>query len=133
MIENLPIYISFIFGLTTVVTLLLSYRTIKNSNSETAKKKARFILFGMIIWLIIQGALTIKKFYNSDTSSIPPMILVFGVLPTILTIICLFATQKGRQFIDSLPLKDITYLNVVRIPVEIVLLWLFLNKVEPNL
>lgn len=59
--------------------------------------------------------------------------MLFGILPTILTIIYLFATQKGRQFIDSLPLNNLTYLNVVRIPVEIVLFWLFLNKAIPEL
>ncbi|SFH45031.1 hypothetical protein [Pedobacter insulae] len=59
--------------------------------------------------------------------------MLLGILPTILTIIILFVTQKGRQFIDSLPLKNLTYLNVVRIPVEIVLFWLFLNKAVPEL
>ena len=133
MIENLPPYISLIFGLTTVATLLLFYWTIKNANSETVKNKAAFILFGLTIWLIIQAVLTIKKIYTPDMTSIPPKILLFGVLPSILTIIYLFATPKGRQFIDSLPLKKITYLNVVRIPVEIVLLWLFFYKAVPQL
>ena len=58
---------------------------------------------------------------------------MLGILPTILTIILLISTAKGRQFIDSLPLKNLTYLNIVRIPVEIVLYWLFLNKVVPEL
>jgi len=59
--------------------------------------------------------------------------MLIGILPTILTIILLFATSKGRQFIDSLPLKNLTYLNIVRIPIEIILLWLFLNKSIPEL
>jgi len=59
--------------------------------------------------------------------------MLFGILPTILTILFLFARQKGREFIDSLPLKNLTYLNVVRIPVEIVLFWLFLNQAVPEL
>jgi hypothetical protein len=45
----------------------------------------------------------------------------------------LFVTKKGQRFIDSLPLKNITYLHVVRVPVEIVLLWLFLNHAVPQL
>jgi heme/copper-type cytochrome/quinol oxidase subunit 4 len=133
MIENLPRYISLIFGLTTVATLLLFYWTVKNSSCETTRKKSVFILFSLTIGLTIQAVLTLKNVYNSDTTSIPPKILLFGILPTILIIIYLFVTQKGQQFIDSLPLKNITYLNVVRIPVEIVLLWLFLNKTVPQL
>lgn len=133
MIDNLPTYISLIFGLTTVVTLSLFYWILKKSTSETTRKKANTILFSLTIWLIIQAVLTLENVYNSNTASIPPRILLFGISPTIFTIIFLFATQKGRQFIDSLSLTNVTYLNIVRIPVEIVLLWLFLNKAVPQL
>ena len=133
MIENLPIYISLAFGLTTIATLLLFVWTIRNSNSELTRKKATPIFIGLTIWLIIQAVLTLKNIYNSDFKTFPPKIILTGILPTILTIILLFVTSKGKQFIDSLPLKNLTYLNVVRIPVEIVLFWLFLNKAIPEL
>lgn len=107
--------------------------TIGNSNSETTRKKSMSILIGLTIWLIIQTGLTLKNIYKTDTNSFPPKIMLFGILPTILTILFLFATQKGRQFIDSLPLKNLTYLNVVRIPVELVLFCLSLNKAIPEL
>jgi hypothetical protein len=133
MIDNLPTYISLTFGLTTVATLLLFTWTIRSSNSEQTRKKATPIFIGLTIWLMIQAILTLKNIYNADTNILPPKIILFGILPPVLTFIFLFATQKGRQFIDSLPLKNLTYLNVVRIPVEIVLLWLFLNKAIPEL
>ena len=133
MIDNLPTYISLTFGLTTFATLQLFIWTIRNSNSEQTQKKATPIFIGLTIWLTIQAVLTFKNIYNSDTNSFPPKIMLIGILPTILTIILLFATSKGRQFIDSLPLKNLTYLNIVRIPVEIVLFWLFLNKAIPEL
>ena len=133
MIEKLPMYISLIFGLTTLATLLLFIWTIRHSNSEMTRKKAIPIFIGLIIWLVIQAVLTLKNYYNTDTNYLPPKIMLFGILPTILAIISLFETQKGREFIDSLSLKNLTYLNVVRIPVEIVLFWLFLNKTIPEL
>lgn len=133
MIENLPAYISIIFGLATVATLLLFYLAVKKSTQGMKSKKATTILFGLIIWLTIQAVLTLKNVYNSDAASIPPKILLFGILPAVLIIIFLFATRKGRKFIDSLPLTNITYLNVVRIPVELILFWLFLNKTIPQL
>lgn len=133
MIDNLPIYISLSFGLTTLITLQLFIWTIRNSKSEQTRKKATPIFIGFTIWLTIQAVLTYKNVYNSDTNSFPPKIILIGILPTILTIILLFATSKGRQFIDSLPLKNLTYLNIVRIPVEIILFWLFLNKAIPEL
>lgn len=133
MIDNLPTYISLTFVLTTIATLLLFIWTIRNSNSELTRKKTTSISIGLTIWLTIQAVLTLKNIYNTDTNSFPPKIILIGILPTILTIFLLFATSKGRQFIDSLPLKNLTYLNVVRIPVEIILLWLFLNKAIPEL
>lgn len=133
MIDNLPIYISMTFGLTTLVSLQLFIWTIRNSNSEQTRKMATPIFIGLTFWLTIQAVLTYKNVYNSDTNSFPPKIMLIGILPTILTIIFLFATSKGKQFMDSLPLKNLTYLNIVRIPVEIVLFWLFLNKAIPEL
>ncbi|WP_231459980.1 hypothetical protein [Pedobacter sp. Leaf132] len=133
MIDNLPIYISVVFGLTTIATLLLFTWTIRKSNSELTRKKARPIFIGLSIWLALQAFLTLINIYNADTNTFPPKIMLIGILPTILTIILLFVTTKGKQFIDSLPLKNLTYLNIVRIPVEIVLYWLFINKAIPEL
>jgi len=131
--ENLPPFISVTFEITTMVTLVFFYWTIKSSSVETTRKKANTILFSLIIWLLIQAVLSLNNFYNLDVNFFPPKIALFGVWPLILTILLLFATAKGRQFIDSLPLIHITYLNVVRIPVEMVLFWLFLNKTIPQL
>ncbi len=133
MIDNLPTYISLTFGLTTLVTFSLFIWTIKNSNSEQTRKKAIPIFIGLTIWLTIQAFLTLQNIYNSDTNTFPPKIMLTGIFPAILTITLLFITTKGRQFIDSLPIKNLTYLNIVRIPVEIVLFWLFLNKAIPEL
>lgn len=133
MIPNLPAYISVIFAGTTFATLLLFYRAIRNTRSEAVRKKSNFIFFVLIIWLAVQAILTINDLYNSNTNSFPPKLLLFGILPPVVTIILLFITIGGRRFIDSLSLKNITYIHTIRIPVEIVLLWLYLNKVIPQL
>ncbi len=131
MIENLPAYIPFIFVLTTIVTLSLFYYATRKSTA--ASKKSNTIFLVLIIWLTIQAALTLKGAYNANTNLFPPRILVLGVLPAIVTIVLMFTTKKGRQFIDSLPLINLTYLHVIRIPVEFTLLWLFMNKAIPQL
>lgn len=133
MIEHLPLYVSLVFVLTTGATLLFFFRALKSSASEPTRKTANPVLTGLTVWLIIQAFLTIKNVYNSDNTRVPPNIILFGILPTIIIITYLFATQKGRQFIDSLPLKNITYLHTVRIAVELVLFWLFLHKAVPQL
>lgn len=133
MIQNLPTYISLAFGITTLATLQLFIWTIRNSNSEHTQKLATPIFIALTLWLTIQAVLSLKNIYNTDLNSFPPKIMLIGILPMLLTIIALFATSKGRQFVDSLPLKNLTYLHIVRIPVEIVLFWLFLNKAIPEL
>jgi hypothetical protein len=133
MLENLPTYITFTFGATTIATLLLFIWAIRNSKSELTRKKSTSVCIGLITWLAIQAVITLNNVYNTDTNSFPPKIMLFGVLPTVLAIFVLFVTTTGRHFIDSLPLKNLTYLHVVRLPVEVVLFWLFLNKTIPGL
>lgn len=131
--EKLPLYISIFFGLTTVLTLLLFFWTIKKSNSQLVKQNAVKILIGLILWLVIQAVLTLQNVYSDHIDLFPPTILIFGILPALLAIIVLFLAKRGRQFIDSLPLVNVTYLNIIRIPVELALFWLFLNETLPEL
>lgn len=120
--ENLPIYISFAFGLTSILTIGIFFKATNNS----------FItLVVLLAWLAIQALIGLSGFYT-DTETIPPR-FIFLVLPPILFIIGLFATTKGKQYIDSLDPKTLTILHTVRIPVEIVLFWLCLNKAVPSL
>src|SRR5688500_6996599 len=62
-----------------------------------------------------------------------PQRFVFLAPPPVLLIISLFFLDKGKRFLDSLDLKFLTLLHIVRIPVELVLYWLFLQKGVPEL
>ena len=55
------------------------------------------------------------------------------MLPPLLLIVILFATAKGRAFVDSLDPKWLTYLHTVRFPVELTLFWLFVYKQVPEI
>lgn len=120
--ENLPTYISIVFALTTILTVGLFYKATNNS-------KAALII--LLSWLAMQTFIGLSGFYTV-TDTIPPRFLLL-VLPPILFIIGLFTTSKGKQFIDSLDTKTLTILHTIRIPVEIVLFWLFVNKTVPEL
>lgn len=133
MISNLPPYILVTFGVTAVATLFLFILTVRHSTSEVIRKRSTPITIGLIVWLILQAVLTLNNIYNTNLQSLPPKIMLFGILPPLFVIILLFASSEGRQFIDGLPLRNITYLNIIRIPVEIVLFWLFINKAIPEL
>ncbi len=120
--ESLPFFISAIFGLTTIFTVILF--AISAYNSKT-------IIIILSSWLILQFLISLTGFYQ-NTSTNPPRFLLL-VLPPILFIIGLFTTKKGKYFIDRLNPKTLTLLHIVRVPVEIVLFWLFVNKAIPKL
>ena len=120
--ENLPTYISLVFGLTTMVAVGLFYKATNNS-------KATLII--VLIWVSLQAIIGLSGFYKV-TDTIPPRFLLL-VLPPVLFIVGLFATSNGRQFLDSLDAKTLTLLHTVRVPVEIVLFLLFIHKAVPGL
>jgi hypothetical protein len=79
----------------------------------------------------MQAIVGLSGFYTI-TDTMPPRFLLL-VLPPLFFIICLFVTAKGRQYLDSLDTKFLTILHIVRVPVELVLFWLFINKAVPEL
>ena len=120
--DTLPIYISIIFGLTTILTVAVFY---------IAANKSKTTLIILLAWLVIQAGISLTGFYTV-TDTIPPRFLLL-VIPPLLVIIGLFSTSKGRQYLDSLDAKTLTLLHTIRILVELVLFWLFLNKKVPEL
>jgi hypothetical protein len=120
--ENLPYYISLVFVLTTVLTAWIFYK---------ASNYSRATIAVLIIWLVLQALISMTGFYTV-TDTLPPRFLLL-VMPPLIGIILLFATSKGRQYIDRLNAKTLTILHAIRVPVEIVLWWLFLHKTIPEL
>lgn len=133
MLINLPVYIIIVFIITVIITLSFFYLSIRKSSSTIAKSRANRVLIVMIGWLLIQAGFTINNIYRAHPDTVPIRLGLGGVLPIMLAIIILFSTTSGRKFIDSLSLKFLTYLHVVRIPVELVLYWLFIHKAVPQI
>jgi hypothetical protein len=120
--EQLPFYISLVFGLTTALTVFIFYK---------ASGSSKLILLITVGWMTIQAMISQTGFYTK-TDSLPPR-FILAVLPPLLFILVLFSTKKGKVFIAALDLKMLTLLHIVRIPVELVLLWLFLHKGVPKI
>ncbi|MDQ3749582.1 MAG: hypothetical protein M3367_11330 [Acidobacteriota bacterium] len=129
MIENLPSYVSTAFILTTFLTVGFLFYAFRQTVSDTTAAK---ILFALVpLWLIFQAALASSGFYLS-VDVFPPRLPFFAVIPAIVLIILLFIFAR-KNFISRLSIKTLTLLHVIRIPVEIVLLWLFQNGQVPQL
>lgn len=133
MIEKLPVYISIVFILCTLYTLFVFYWVVRNAANEKIRKKANTTLVIFATWLAIQGLLSLKGVYTDDPEFMPPKIFLLGILPNLLMYLWFFFSKLGREFMDSLPRDKFTFVHLVRIPVEFVLLWLFLNKTIPQI
>ena len=114
MIQNLPLYISLLFGITVVISIGWFYHF----------GKSKLATFLIIDWAILQSVLALNGVYE-DTMNLPAKIMVFGVLPTILIIISMFVLPAGKIFIEKINLKSLTNFHSIRIAVEVVLSLLF--------
>jgi hypothetical protein len=127
MLESIPLSISGCFILTTIATIVFFV---------SACRKAGYLDYripGLIaLLLLVQGFLAFTGFFSSNLNSFPPRLPVL-VFPSFLAIILAFLLPRGRKFIDSLPMKNLLWLHVVRIPVELVLYGLFVYKAVPEL
>ena len=120
--ENLPLITSIVFIGTTVITIWMFNRAANKS-----------LISQLIIsaWLLLQSLLSLSGFYK-PLDTIPPRI-IFQLLPPLLFIMGLFSTTGGRRFIDQLNRGQLVLLHIVRIPVELVLYSLYLDKQVPEL
>lgn len=127
MSEDVPGYVSITFILTTFLAVGILLNAVKKAAFTSFAGK----LLGFLIafWIFFQAILAQSGLYLD--LSIPPKLVLFGVLPALGLILGYFVFFR-RGFIDELPLEHLTFVHVVRIPVEFVLLWLFRSQVIPQ-
>ncbi|MBL7901498.1 MAG: hypothetical protein JNK73_05835 [Bacteroidia bacterium] len=119
--DSLPKYIPLVFAFTALLSVWFVYN---------AANKSKTTLILLFLWLGFQAGVSLSGFYTV-TDTLPPRFILM-VAPPLLFILFLFITKKGRTFLDTLDTKTLTLLHVVRVPVEFVLLWLFLYKAIPQ-
>jgi hypothetical protein len=120
--NHLPFYIPAVFIATTFWTIYLFYK---------ASNKNRRLLIVIAGWMTIQSVIAETGFLTI-TNTIPPRLILLIVLPLI-AIAFIFSSEKGRLFIEHFDVKALTLLHTIRIGIEMVLFWLFLNKTMPQL
>lgn len=130
MIDQLSNYVTIVFILTTLLTFVLFMYAVTSSK---LKQHRIWIGFGLTAWLVFHMLLSYNLFYVESIGDTPPKFPIIGLVPTFIVMIYLFNSTKGKEFIDSLPLNKLTFLSIVRVPVEIVLWWLFLNGHIPEI
>ena len=126
MIEGLPVYIPVVFILTTLFTVGVFAYAISRAGLDSVA--GRLLLGFVLIWLVVQAILACYGFFQ-NFNVLPPRTFAFGPLPFfVLTVVYLIFF---RTFLAKMPLTALTWIHVIRIPVEIVLLLLFQNRLVP--
>lgn len=116
----LPVFVVPVFAATTALTVLFC-RFVSGS---------RRVLILLCGWIALQTLVANTGFYTV-TQTLPPR-FALAIGPPLLVIAGLFATRSGRAFLDRLDLRWLTLLHVVRVPVELVLHWLFVAGLVPQ-
>jgi hypothetical protein len=125
---EVPAYVSALFIITTFAAVAFLLQGIKAAGLESSS--ARTFLFVLPLWIIFQCVLSISGFYLV-TDSVPPRLILFGVLPALVFVVFSVAAFR-KSLIPRLPIKPLTLTHVVRIPVELVLYWLFVARLVPR-
>ena len=118
---EIPFSIALFFIFTTLVTLFCFYQI----------NRSRKPLTGILIWMIIVGILGYSGFYRVQ-STIPPR-FVFLLAPGILFVISYLLFKRSNTLGDEHNLKWLTIIHTIRIPVEIVLYYVFKEGYIPDL
>lgn len=133
MLEDVPFYLNIIFVITTIVAVGMIALLIKTSLQPRGSVSACGIIFAIFSFLIIQALISFWGIYKDSPESMPPKIILLAVIPALFAIVLIFNTRKGKLFIDSLSMQMLTYIHLIRVPVELVLYGLFINGAIPEL
>ena len=120
---SVPVYVSIVFILTVLLTVWLYLRSVQQHRQLTALL--------LSLWLVATGGLAWAGYFQ-ETTTLPPRLLLV-VMPCFFAALLLIITNRGMRYTQHLNLRNLTLLHMVRIPVELVLYWLFLNKAVPEL
>ncbi|QLG45113.1 hypothetical protein [Costertonia aggregata] len=122
MIDGLPNWINWAFIATFFVTIALFH--LANGRS---KKLSLFI----VVWSLFHAVLAYNGFYNK-TDLFPPRFLLV-LIPSLSFLIFGLLKKNREQILAKRNIRASTFLHVIRIPVEIMLFYLYLYKTMPQL
>ena len=124
MIENLPPYVTWIFTLTTASAVIVYLHAVQ------AASRGVFLTATVLALLLgVHGALAFNGFYLTGTN--PPRFPLAPFPTIILLLVLYFATTRKGNSVKSL--RALTLLSTVRVPVELVLLWLYQHGQVPRI
>lgn len=128
--DTIPAYISYTFVAITVATLSFVIYAVSIAAPDKRNNTSTIVLTFLVIWLFVIALATFQDFF-ADQEAFPPR-LFLPIVSALLAILILFIHPSSRRFILEMPITTLTYIHIIRIPVEIVLWWLSNHGAVPQ-
>lgn len=127
--SEIPSYVGGVFLVIVAATFGFLYYGVKLAQKRKTDHHALAISALLMMWLFTLVVLALNDFFIAF-DAIPPR-LIFALLPPLICIITVVSIKKFRAFVIRIPITTLTYLHIVRVPVEIVLWWLASSQMLP--
>lgn len=119
---DLPAFIPYLFVAITIATLLFIIAAVDKATPRKINFTTTIVGTIIIIWLFLTALGAYYGFFE-DFEARPPRLFILFLVNAIAMIV-LFANKKSRALIQKLPITILTFIHIIRIPVEMVLWWL---------
>ena len=122
-----PLYIPLTFIAVVVTTLGFILYALKIASPGSKDFTPTVVSTFLIVILFVSALLAYTGFWK-DFGNMPPR-LPFFLFFEMVVIVSLFFFSKSREYIKMMPITTLTHIHIVRVPVEIVLWWLFQESI----
>lgn len=120
--EKISLFTHLLFILSTAFVIFQLFK---------ATRWSKLVLSILLGWALITAILGITGFYRQGFQ-MPPRFLFLVGPGIVLTLVLLF-TRRGRAFLSTVDIGDLTLLQTVRVPVELTLFLLYEASVIPRI
>jgi hypothetical protein len=77
--------------------------------------------------------LAINEVYLNGVNTMPPKIVLYGILPAFVIVALIAILPRGRDFFSQVSTMKLVQFHIIRIPIELTLFWLYGHKIVPKI
>lgn len=129
--DNIPIHVPLIFCAVVVATFGFLYYAFDRTRIVEQNNSHLIFSVAAVVWLFITAYMASSGFVR-DFDALPPKFLLV-ILPPTFTTLLLLSLRKTRTLLKNIPIATLTYIHIIRVPVELVIWWIYLNGQMPQI
>ena len=125
--DTVPLHIPIVFLAVVITTFGFLIYAVKVA-SPGKKDFTPTVVATFLVILLFVNALFAFSGFLADYQAMPPRLPVILGIQT-LCLVLLFFRKSVREFVRRMPITTLTHIHIIRVPVEIVLWWLYKESV----